>query len=284
MYWYDLKKYDAEAFADAKMQTHYAMQWLARTLRMCEGEGADNAKLAGLAWDTTHEALVSEMLPGGLSFGLQIETLTLIAFNNQVIAERFPLDGIDESSVGEWLAVHLEAFGFDPGMLSTGADYSIPYHRLADGAVYDVIGGGLAFSELAHWLSNGYAVLADLRKRFMRTEPLPSPLLCCPNRFKLLVSISLRRGNAAMSEHRTIRAGLSPGDANHAEPYYFVILSQSPKQIQLPEFVDIGRWHVNGFVGAIAAASEIIGEDLQERYVRQFLDQAISVGCSRRWA
>jgi len=74
---------------------------------------------------------------------------------------------------------------------------------------------------------------------------------------------------------RSIGVGLSAGDLSYPEPYYYVTPWPYPADSDLPSLGELGLWHRDGFVAAIASGEGIVATDQQQRAVDDFLEQAI---------
>ena len=78
----------------------------------------------------------------------------------------------------------------------------------------------------------------------------------------------------------TLTIGMSPGDHQFAEPYFFV--SQWPKAEDIPVSKltpIVGRWHQDGWQGLVLPANDFILENeyLQERIILDFIKNAIQL-------
>jgi hypothetical protein len=95
----------------------------------------------------------------------------------------------------------------------------------------------------------------------------------------LRVVASDAQGNAT----QTIGAGLSPGDDQYAEPYWYVSPWPYPERADaLPPLSAGGHWHTSGFTAAILTGSGLLAGDpaTQVERVAAFLDDAVAA--SRR--
>ena len=56
---------------------------------------------------------------------------------------------------------------------------------------------------------------------------------------------------------------MSPGDASYTEPYFYVTVWPYPEKEKLAE-LPIGKWHTEGFVGAILTISDLLANSSPE--------------------
>ena len=56
--------------------------------------------------------------------------------------------------------------------------------------------------------------------------------------------VSLDSGKGTVESARTIGVGLSPGDENISEPYFYVTPWPYPPPAKLPKLPEIGAWYV----------------------------------------
>src|SRR6188508_2402436 len=113
----------------ARLQAHYAAQWLGRAARAyVPAESHD--RHTSLGWDDAFGGLTTHALPDGSRLGLRIADLTL-AFLDQN-PHSLSLDG------RAWLGGHVAARNLAAGKLDDPAPYTMPDHVLAQGARYSL--------------------------------------------------------------------------------------------------------------------------------------------------
>ena len=88
----------------ARLQAHYAAQWLARAARAYVPAQADD-RHTNLGWDDAFGGLVTHPLPDGSRLGLRIADLTLAFLD--VHPHALALDGRAEAEVRTWLGGHI---------------------------------------------------------------------------------------------------------------------------------------------------------------------------------
>jgi len=270
--WHALGAVAPAALVDARLQLHHAAQ-LASALGLTFLEPRADDSHPNLGWDEELGALVGHATPvaGGLRAALWPAGLeVLLVGTDGATAGALPLAGQTLEAAYRWLEETLGGLG--AGLSASGlrrTDYEIPDHAVARGVPFTE--PGPAHAELARWFSNGRAVLAAAS---LGVED-PSEVRIWPHHFDLGALVVLAT-HPDGSLARSIGLGLSPGDDNYPEPYFYVSPWPYPEATVLPELA-AGHWHTAGFTSAILAADELVAArpDEQERQLRAFLDAAV---------
>jgi hypothetical protein len=249
----------------ARVQAHYAVQWLARAARATIAAQADD-RHTSLGWDDGFGGFVSHPLPGGVRIGLRIADLTLAVLGGVGLHE-LPLDGRADADVQAWLGARLAATGLKPNKLDAPAPYTIPDHALARGARYSLDELGEAFHALAQWCANAHAALVAMQQRLAAKKLKAPPVRCWAHHFDFDCLVALGRG-------RTMGVGFCPGDEFCDEPYFYISMRPEPWIPDLPLLPAMGHWHTYKFLAAMAPAHKILAAHEQGAYVRTFLDVA----------
>ena len=254
---------------EARLQAHYAAQWLARAARAFVPARPDDGHTS-LLWDDAFDGLTTQTLPNGSQLGLRIAGLTLVLRNGA--DQAFTLDARNDADARAWLGRHLSAAGMDAHALDAPSPYEMPGHPIADGAAYAAARSGDALGELANWYANANASLGGIRQQLAARKLAAPPARCWPHHFDLDTLVSL-------GGERTVGAGFSPGDEYYDEPYFYVSLYPAPDIAALPGLHMVGHWHDMDFAAAIAPASRIVaGKDCQagtEEFLRTTVDIAL---------
>lgn len=247
------------ALKEARLQAHYALQWLAKAARNYIPADADKSHTS-LTWDEPHEALMLQPVTSGsipFRMGLRLKDLALIVVTDHDITP-VPLLGHTDRQVEAWISASMmEQFvDRDLAINFPRLPYALPPHPIANGAHY---GEGLedgALDTLAGWFAAAESLLHDIQK----TEG-SSPVRCWPHHFDIATLTALDAGNG--EEARSIGIGLSPGDKTYDTPYLYVTPWPYPDTSALPA-LDHGKWHTDGFTAAILGGPEIVdGADPQ---------------------
>lgn len=146
----------------------------------------------------------------------------------------------------------------------------VPQHELRAGGVFPP--ADAAHAELARWFHDAHLALNVLAAG----NPSWSPVRCWPHHFDIATLLVLDDVGVDPEDARSVGVGLSPGDEDHDDPYWYVNVWPVPASPSLPE-LPIGRWHTEGWVGAVLDASEVAARDSadQERAVRDFVAAAV---------
>jgi len=260
----------------ARLQLHHAAQVVASAgvtlLEPWPDDGHPN-----FGWVEKLGALVGRALPGcGVRAGLRFARPAWIAVDSggEVAAEL----GLHGRTLGDgyaWLADTTAQAGAklpDGGLRP--ARYAIPDHPTAHGARFSCTRAE-RFAELAHWLANGQRALDTLTAR----TPGASEVRCWPHHFDLGALLAVERGPGGALA-RSIGIGLSPGDADYAEPYAYVSPWPYPAPSALPALAGGGHWHTEGHTSAVLTASALLAgpPDGQAGRLGAFLDAAVGAG------
>jgi hypothetical protein len=273
--WVLLHGIEQRRLSEARLQAHYALQWLARTARAYvspqPGDGHTN-----LGWDGGLGGFVTHPLQDGARLSLRLMDLTL-AWHGAEIGSRplvFPLDGCTDTRVRHWFGEHLASRGLDAQALDAPAPYEMPTHAIALSAPYGAAGLTDALAELAAWFNNAARSLGIIHDQMQRREWAASPVRCWPHHFDIATLITLPA--RATETTASIGAGLSPGDEYYEEPYFYVSVYPEPDPRMLPTLPMLGHWHERDFIAAVATTPRILNAKNQKVETDDFLRAAIS--------
>ncbi len=276
--WSTVGEIDPRDLVEARLQLHWAVQLVMAFADNAIERLPDDSQ-ANLGWRDGIEAMVGRQRPDGLSAGLRTSDTTLLVFDREgALAEDFSLEGQTIGSAVSWLE---EVVAARTGAPTTRPirirDYEMPEHPVATGAVF-AVDNPPVFAELARWFANGNRAMQGLTSR----DEGWAEVRCWPHHFDLGTVISLESSGDA-SSGRSIGVGLSPGDASYPEPYFYVNpygLADQPADG--PALESGGRWHTDGWFGAVLSATCIleISEDSRESAVSSFLRGAVDAARS----
>jgi hypothetical protein len=266
MAWQDVPRANFMVLHAARLQAHYAAQWLARAARAYIPARAHDDH-TNLGWDSAFGGLVTHLLPDGSRLGLRIADLTLALLD--VHPRELPLDGRAEAEVRTWLGGHVAARNLAAGKLDDPLPYALPDHVLALGARYSLDEYGDAFKVLATWFANGSEAVASAQKRLVAKRLKAPPVRCWPHHFDFDCLVDLGRG-------RTMGIGYCPGDEFCDEPYFYTSMWPEPSIPGLPLLPAMAHWHTYKFLAAMAPAHKIVAAHDQGAYVQQYLDVSVA--------
>ncbi len=133
------------------------------------------------------------------------------------------------------------------------------------------LAGSAAPAELERYYAGADRLLRGLRD----LNPGFSPVRCWPHHFDLAMLLPLDPGMDAETA-RSIGVGLSPGDTERPEPYFYVLPWPAP-QGDLPA-LDGGAWNSGSWVGAVLEAAEFTAagsSGAQRERIERFLNSAV---------
>jgi hypothetical protein len=269
--WSMLRNPQPTTLAAARALAHRAAQWPARAARANLEAVADDSH-SSLAWDPARAALLSQPLEGGVRVGLRVGVLELVLARGSRI-EACDLVRNSDAEAGAWLDARLAAEGLKPASAAKLA-YDLPslsFARAAD--------EGPRLAALAGWFAAGAQLLDEMRRKYARFKPGPSPVRCWPHHFDIAILVRLEQAQGA--EPRAIGIGLSPGDDYYAQPYFYLSPYPKPDTGNLPPLPPGGRWHTHEFFGAVATAVEILALDDPRAGLDRILDAAFEESLRR---
>ncbi len=274
-HWRPFRGIDRGQLHEARLQSHYAVQWLARVARAYIPPQPDDGHTS-LLWEDGLDGFVTHPLTDGARLSLQISTLTLAVHGDeQGNGQSVSLIGRSNKEVRQWLGEQLAVRGIDARGLDAPSPYEIPEHAIADGAAYGPARLAGALAELAAWYANADVLLGRVRDRMTGLTLAASPVCCWPHHFDLatLTTLPTRHGDMMGS----IGAGFSPGDQYYDEPYFYVSVYPEPDPTTLPLLPAMGHWHTREFTAGIKLAHNILAATDAAAETGDFLQGTVTV-------
>jgi len=269
--WRPLRGIEPRRLSAARLQAHYAVQWLARAARGYVPAQPDDSH-TNLGWDDALDGFATHPMKNDVRLGLNIARLELVMLGGRS-APAFGLTGQTDAAARRWLGERLAAIGLDAGRLDAPPPYAMPEHAVAAGAAYDAAAAADALTELAAWFANASHTLDGIRTAMSRRGFAASAVRCWPHHFDIATLALL---DASGADHaRSVNAGMSPGDASYDEPYFYVSPYPYPDATKLPALPSLGHWHTQGFTAAVAPASRILTAREREAETEALLHAAI---------
>lgn len=272
--WRPLSGLDAAELGEARLQAHYAVQWLARLARAAVPAQPDDSHTS-LGWDDQLDGFVTRPLRDGARLGLRLRDLTLTAAGGEAgrPGRIFSLIGRSDSEAHEWIGLAFAPSRLDVQGLDAPSPYAIPPHAIAQGGRYGGADIGAALGELAAWFANGRTAVETVRRAMLgRDHGAPAPR-CWPHHFDLATLTSFPLPRRATTAY--VGVGLSPGDRYYREPYFYLSVYPAPDPSALPPLPPLGHWHVEDFTGAVATATAILATARPEAETDEFLAAAL---------
>ena len=273
--WAPISGADFARLRDARVQAHYAVQWLARAARAYVPAKPDDGH-TNLGWDDVLGGLETHKLQGA-RVALKFAPLSLVILEGKDSAPSriFPLDGRKEADARAWLGEELGHLGLDARLLDTEPPYKIPVHKLSAGAPYNATPIADALRDLAAWFSNANRSLGRIREAMETRKLDASPVRCWPHHFDLATLISRDKTPGTVESARTVGVGLSPGDEHFGEPYFYVTPWPYPPPEKLLPLPKIGGWYAKKFTAAVVPAHRILAAQGRQSETEQFLEAAV---------
>jgi len=162
--------------------------------------------------------------------------------------------------------------------LKPASGVKLPYD-LPSASFARAVDEGPRLAALAGWFAAGAEILEELRRKYKRFKPGPSPVRCWPHHFDIAILVGLEEGGA---EHaKAIGIGLSPGDDYYAQPYFYLSPYPTPDTENLPALPPGGRWHTHEFFGAVATGVEMLALDDPRGGILAVVDAAFEESLKR---
>lgn len=226
-----------------------------------------DAERAGVEWEVEHGLFATELFAARRPFRIALRpadlTLMVLDLDGAAI-KTLPLEGATVGEAVRWLTSEAADLGTSPAA-------AIAPEANADKPL--AVESPHALAELGRWYANADALLCWVARR---TEGA-SPVRC--READLVIETHVALASREGEQARSVTVGMSPGDAAHAEPYFFVKPTPVAPTAQLPELLPPGRWEREPTPMAVLDASSVAEErdgDAQVARVRAFLESAVA--------
>lgn len=264
----NLKNSDLAALANARAMAHRASQHLTQAARANLPAQPDDSH-SNLGWDIKTKAFLSQPIDGKF-IGLSLTPLTLFIANNEMVLETLPLDGVTADKASKWLDETLLDLG-----LILASKTEIPYELPIDVNAISTYNDSDDLVMLSVWFDAAAQSLENFVSNNSDLIPGPSAVRCWPHHFDIATYVSLESGDAETA--RGIGVGMSPGDEGYNEPYLYINPWPHLDTNALPAAVTPGHWHVEGYVGSIATASELLTQGDIGQAMSAFIAESFAV-------
>jgi len=262
------------ALRDATLELHHAVQLIASAGQAYVPRRTDDSHRA-MTWSHALGGFRGE--PFGpeseLRVGLDVEALTVrILRGDAPDGEALPLSGRTMAEARAWLADAVARAGGPEARLEP-PEFEIPTHPVGQGRAFSGERGA-ELAELAHLYGGAAAILEDVAAGWRGAETVR----CWPHHFDIATLLTVRPAEGVEAA-RTIGVGLAPMGGGYETWYWYVTPWPYPDAGALPELDGPGRWHTEGWVGAVLEAAQVVaqqGADAQRSLVRNFLAEAVA--------
>ena len=266
------------ALVDARLQLHWAAQVVGAVGHTFATPEPDDSHTA-LTWVVGSGMMVGR--PVGRDRAMQPAlaparmALRVLSAADGSALDEFTLNGTTLDQAYTWMAQALERHtGGEVAGELTRRDYDMPDHpvgRKGEGGAKFSDDDGRAMAEVARGFTNAGRVF----ELGVRARPEVQPPLLWPHHFDIGTLIPLL---GPVGEEPSVGLGLSPGDHSYPEPYWYVTAWPAPKDPTLPPLAGKGRWHTEGWIGAVLLGTDcaLAGRGPAQAYlVNEFLESAI---------
>lgn len=264
----NIKNSNLSQLAEARAIAHRASQHLTQAAR-ANLEAKPDDSHSNLGWDAEKKAFLSQPIDDKF-IGLSLAPLTLFIANEETILETLALDGVTADKASKWLDDKLTALG-----LSIASTTEIPYELPADANAIHAYNDSDSLAMLSAWFDTAAQSLEAFVQNNSNITPGPSPVRCWPHHFDIATYVSLESGDAETA--RGIGVGMSPGDEGYNEPYLYINPWPYLNKDALPDAINPGHWHVDGYVGSIATASELLTQDDVAQAMSAFISESFAL-------
>lgn len=257
--------------APARAIAHRAAQHLTKAARANLAAQPDDSQ-SNLGWDSGRRAFLSQPVDGKY-VGMSFAPLTLFILDGNQEVRSLPLEGKSDALAGHWLDERLAELS-----LNKASDITLPYELPEDVAAverYHNVTDDKGLSALAAWFDAAATTLTDFVAANAAIRPGPSPVRCWPHHFDIATYVSIETGDPETA--RGMGVGLSPGDQGYNEPYLYINPWPHLDANALPDAVSPGHWHIEGYVGLIATASELSTTGNIDMAITKFVGSAFAV-------
>ena len=267
--WESLGATGPGALESDRIVLHNAVQILASFGQaLCAARSDDSHR--SLTWRDGERSFATEPDEQGLYSAVRVTDLRLELRRGEERLAFLELPGHTLEESKSWLEDAVNVARDAPPVTLRWPEYHVP--EMPQGRGTPISAAPAVLVELARWYHAAFLALTPIE---LATSEA-SPLRCWPHHFDLATLMTFPGRDAG--EQRHVGAGLSPGDDQYAQPYLYVNGWPPPDPVALPAFEGPGRWHSDGWVGAVLTGDEVVASEpaTQAGLVHTFLERALS--------
>ncbi len=272
----DLATATPQLLRDARIMAHNAAQ-IAALAGLANIEAKPDYSHNALDWDAASGGFQTHAMnstDGPVFIRVTLSPLAMWLVRGGETVDMIELGDTTEADCIAWLDAGLTDRDLQPAS-SVEHPFKLPADVIAV-SHFKTAGLEPDLQVLARWYDLASHQLHDFAARYENITPGPGPVYCWPHHFDIATYVGLEHGEKA----RGIGAGMSPGDKNYGEPYVYINPWPHPDTANLPELPAPGHWHTDGFVGAVATATEILALPDVNSGLAGFIDGAFAAGRS----
>ncbi|MEQ9300692.1 MAG: hypothetical protein RIF33_19125 [Cyclobacteriaceae bacterium] len=269
--WQQLTIKDFEALRVVKDQFHLGVQNVAAVGRkFLEADKRDEN--ATLVWIPEYGRIAGKWIDAKIMFRSSIgfnDFAVHLVDESVTSISSFELQGKSHGQVMVWLEEQIALFGLDTSQLVLNLPYDLPEYLTSVGKPFAIEDMSLS-QELGKYFHNGQLIAEEVKTAFNSSE-----VRCWPHHFDISTQITVNNtGNPETSSY--VSVGLSPGDDEFPEPYFFASPWPYPPVEELPKLTH-GKWVDENWVGAVLSAPELLEKEDQYKSVRRFMSESFTV-------
>ncbi len=271
-----LRLHPPAALINARRIAHKAVQFLSKAAQVNLAAAPDGSH-ANLGWDAAQKQFLSQPISGRdgeIFLTVSLSPLSLRLISAGQVKEECVLDLVSEKDAGDWLDSRLVSTG-----LKAASGIALPYDLSPDVAELEIFRSAeeaQTLTALAAWFDLSHVMLSTFAAGNGHLTPGPSLVRCWPHHFDIATYVELETGD--LETAKGIGVGMSPGDENYNQPYFYINPWPQLDPEELPSAPAPGHWHRQGFVGAIATADEILTLSDIVKELPLFIDGTFAIG------
>ncbi|MEB3218664.1 MAG: hypothetical protein VKN72_20855 [Nostocales cyanobacterium 94392] len=273
--WQAIGTIQPQKLSESRLQMHYAIQCIA-AICSALAEPLPDYSHTSLQWNPDLEVFVGALIRAEKPFQVALEPVSLTAIildKQDNTITNFSLHQQTMLEALNWHKQEIAQLGADASKIKF-LDYppdDFPDYIVAHGAAFDANNEPSERQELANYYANTHQILQEI----IATTESSSAIHIWPHHFDIATLITL--AGTKNGHPMTIGIGMSPGDSNYNEPYWYVSGYPYPDVTNLTE-LEGGFWHTQHWVGAVLTASQLSGGgDMQYKQITAFLNSAYQV-------
>ena len=253
---------------------HIAVQAVGNLGRSYLPPASDYSHIS-MIWDAERGALVGERVLSAstaLRAALMFDppSVTLLDDGGHVL-NTWPLDGITLSQLESGMRQSLGGYGLNSARFSVRSVNLIDLSVLGKNETFRFAHQHDAVMELAAY----YAMSSSTLERLTHTLVVNGNPHVWPHHFDFSQLIPLDKNGGEKSHSITL--GMSPGDGDYDQPYFYATPWPYPKSQPLPAVVPPARWHRHEWTGVVLTAMDFLSHNRESELLEIFWRQAFSL-------
>jgi len=268
--WDELRAAPPAELKNATLELHEAVQAIASAGQALAPRRDDDSH-RGMRWWEELEAFLGEPLgaEGALRVGVRpVDLALLVADVGGTVQDAFPLVDRTRAEGLRWLERALS-----DRLDVSGLELALPEFTIPEGPAAREEPFSTAGTRERRALSVLYAGAAAELEAVVAARAGASEVRCWPHHFDIATLITVRSGDG--SKHaRTVGVGMAPVGGGYDSWYWYVNAWPAPDPARLGSLRE-GRWHTEGWTGAVLTGEELVADGRPELMLRRFLDSAV---------